>query len=469
MEHSRFRLKQSLKARSESWLIRNVVFPVWIRRDHPRYLKYRYEFDRTQFLAKADLEALQIARLRKLLRHAKDRCPFYAENLDRAEIVPEELTSLGQFARLPILTKRDIQNYGATLQAKDFPEKKRGKNQTGGSTGSPLQFYVDMERFDSRKASTLRHDLWAGLRPGDWRISLWGSRLDQARAESWWDELRNNLLHRIVALNTSKVTEKDWSRLIRDVRRLKPRAMVAYTQAAVAFARYLREQKIDIQIDSIITTAEMLLPGQRQFLEETFGGKVFNRYGCREVSVIASECEFHRGMHVNADALLVEIVPDTSIPGKSGRILVTDLLNYSMPLIRYEIGDVGQWEENQDCPCGRQLPLLAEVHGRSTDFLVLSDGRQISGPALTLVVSDMTDVQQVQFVQRTPSLIVLRVVAGKKYGMATERELRRRLEPYFERGAQLEVELTSSIASEISGKYRFVIRENVEPNLGHST
>jgi phenylacetate-CoA ligase len=456
---SHFR-NQSIAARSSSWLVRHMVFPVWIRRDHPKYRQYRREFDRTQFLPKNELEALQLQRLRKLLIHAKNRCPFYAERLSQAGIDPNENLSFEQFARLPVLTKRDIQDHGAVLQARDFPEKKRKRNQTGGSTGSPLQFYVDTERFDSRKASTLRHDLWAGLRPGDWRISLWGARLDQGAPESWWDHLRNYMLYRVVALNTSKITDEDWSRFIVEIRRRKPLGMVAYTQAAVAFARYLRQQKIrDIHILSIVTTAEMLLPGQREFLEDTFGGKVFNRYGCREVSVIASECEFHTGMHVNADALFVEIIPDPSKPGKSGRILVTDLLNYSMPLIRYEIGDVGEWAEDQHCPCGRQLPLLADVQGRITDFLVLSDGRQISGPSLTLVVSDMADIRQVQFVQRTPELVILRVVPGKEYGPATEQELRKRLGLYFEGRVELQIETTDGIASELSGKYGFVVHE----------
>jgi phenylacetate-CoA ligase len=240
--------------------------------------------------------------------------------------------------------------------------------------------------------------------------------------------------------------------------------MIAYTQSAVLFASYLRQHNIDdIQIPSIVTTAEMLLPGQREFLEETFRGKVFNRYGCREVSVIASECEFHRGMHVNADALLVEIVPDPKRQGRAGRIVITDLLNYSMPLIRYEIGDVGEWAEDQNCPCGRQLPLLADVQGRITDFLVLSDGRQISGPALTLVVSDMADVRQVQFVQRTPGQILLRVVPGTGYGAGTEQELRKRIGLYLGHAAALQIELTDTIASEISGKYRFVVHESSPP------
>ena len=263
-------------------------------------------------------------------------------------------------------------------------------------------------------------------------------------------------------LNTSGITDTDWLRLIAEVRRTKPRVMVAYAQAAVLFGSYLRQHEIqDVQFDSIITTAEMLLPGQRErIIEITFGGKVFNRYGCREVSVIASECEFHHGMHVNSEALFVEIESDLARPGKTGRILVTDLLNYSMPLIRYEIGDLGAWEEDQNCPCGRHLPLLAEIQGRTTDFLVLTGGRQISGPALTLAVSDMADVRQVQFVQRNPKLILLRVVPGDKDGPGTEQELRKRMGKYLGDLARLQIELTESIASEVSGKYRFVIQES---------
>jgi phenylacetate-CoA ligase len=326
---------------------------------------------------------------------------------------------------------------------------------------------VDRERFDSRKASTLRHNGWAGLRPGDWQISLWGSRLDQGRPVTWADHIRNLLLYRTVTLNTARIADADWLKFVDEIRRKKPRAMVAYTQAAVLFARYIQQHKIeDVQIDSIITTAEMLLPGQRELLEEVFGGKVFNRYGCREVSVVASECEFHRGMHVNAEALLVEIVTGEGTPGKAGRILVTDLLNYSMPLIRYEIGDVGEWADEQNCPCGRHLPLLADVQGRITDFLVLPDGRRISGPALTLIVSDLSAVRQVQFVQKSPGVIILRVVPGVKYGPATEQELRKRMSLYLGDSVTLQIGLAESIASEISGKYRFVVREDVrEGNL----
>jgi len=449
-----------LRATASSWMVRNLIFPLWVRRDHPGYPDYIREFERAQFLSNSDIAALQLRRLQKLLRHAYLECPFYRQRMERAGFHPDTFRSIDQLAAIPVLTKVDIQQHGRELEAANFPAPLRVRNQTGGSTGSPLQFYVDKQRFASRFASTTRHNRWAGLQPGDWHAVLWGSRLDQSSRQSGWDVFRNEFLYRAIFLNTSLIQEKDWVQFLGKLRAKRPRILLAYTQAAVLFAKYLRQNQItDIRFDSIITTAEVLLPGQREFLENTFQGRVFNRYGCREVSVIASECEYHGGMHVSAETFVVEIVPDPKVLKPAGRVVITDLLNFSMPLIRYEIGDVAAWTENQQCSCGRNLPMLTEVQGRTTDFLVLRDGRHISGPALTLVVADMPEVQQVQFVQKAIDHIVIRVVAGKGYGPITAEELRRRLSLYVSSDTVLDIEETQNIASEISGKYRFAINE----------
>jgi phenylacetate-coenzyme A ligase PaaK-like adenylate-forming protein len=441
-------------------LVGSLVFPLWARRDHPLYDTYMREFERSQFLAPHEIKTLQIERLRMLLKHAHDQCPFYRHRMNDVGLCADRLTSLDQLSTLPITMKRDIQDRGREMQARNFPESRREQNQTGGSTGSPLQFLVDKDRFDSRMASTVRHNNWAGYQPGDWCAELWGARLDQVTQKGLWDWCRNALLYRLVELNTSTIRPDDWDRFIAAIRKKGPRVMVAYTQSAVLFARYLRGRGIDdIRFESVITTAEVLLPGQREYMEETFRGRVFNRYGCREVSVIASECSEHCGMHVNADALLVEIVPDPLLAPPYGRVVITDLLNLSMPLIRYEIGDVGRWAENQDCPCGRGLPLLEDLQGRITDFLVLRDGRRVSGPSLTLVVADIPEVRQVQFVQKSLDRVTLRVVPGNGYGSNTAAELQRRLLLYLDGLACMEIEEVKSIPSLASGKYRFVVNE----------
>jgi phenylacetate-CoA ligase len=448
--------------RGRSWpeaFVGKVIFPVWARRDHPLYRLYRQRFERSQFLDAQQLADLQLIQLRKLLAHSYDNCEFYRRRFEAAGFQPNQIASLADIAMLPVLTKRDIQDFKSQLTARNFPEGLRVKNQTGGSTGSPLQFYVDLERLDARMASVARHDLWTGLRPGDWLAYLWGARLDHVTASGWRSAIRNELLYRRIELNTSSISEADWDQFLARVRRKKPRFLLAYAQAAVLFADYVRRRGItDIVFDSIITTAEVLLPEQRPILEETFSAKVFERYGCREVSVIASECDRHAGLHVNSETLLVEIVDEAGKPARAGRVIVTDLMNRSMPLIRYEIGDVSSWSTTS-CPCGRALPLLEGIEGRTTDFLLLNDGRRISGPSLTLVVADMPDVRQVQFVQRGCEQVRLRVVPGNGYGAHTRIELEKRLGVYLRGATPLSIEEVESIASEISGKYRFVVSE----------
>lgn len=435
------------------------MFPLWARREHPGYAQFRREIEQSQFWPAERIVELQQRRLRALLEHAIRNCPFYRQRLLEAGVGPDSRLDSAAWRALPLLTKADIQQHGKAMEAENFPPAERQRNQTGGSTGSPLQFWVDKRRFATRMASTWRHNAWAGYRPCDWTAWLWGARLDAETGQGAWEWLRQHLLYCTVGLNTSSLSEADWESFLAEVRRRRPRHLLAYARSAVAFADWLRERGItDVRFDSVITSAEVLLEEQRCALEAAFGGRVFNRYGCREVSVIASECAHHAGLHVNAEALLVELVPASGLAAPWGKVVITDLLNRSMPLIRYEIGDVSRWQEGP-CACGRGLPRLAEVQGRTTDFLHLPDGRWVSGPALTLVVADMPTVRQVQFVQRGQAEIVLRVVPGAGYDAGVRDELRRRLALYLRDGLPLRLEEVGAIASEASGKYRFVVHE----------
>lgn len=455
---------------AESHLIRKAIYPLWTLRDHPRYLRYARTFSRGERLSETGLKELQIGLLRAQLFHAYRHVEFYRCRMDAERITPMDIQSMEDLRMLPVLTKRDIQEHATELLADNVPESKRKPNQTGGSTGSPLQFWVDTERFDARRASTDRHDGWAGLRPGDWCALLWGSTYDIGTSTIPAITWQQRFLHRLLILNTSLISEEDLNSFIALLRKYRPRRLKAYAESAAMFARYCREIGAeDIRFDSIITSAEVLLPENRVLIEETFRGKVFNRYGCRELSIIASECEFHTGLHVNADALLVEIDPlPGSVDPTRGRVLVTDLYNRSMPLIRYEIGDIAQWANESPCPCGRSLPRLVSVEGRITDFLRMPDGKMISGPSLALLVGQISEIRQAQFVQPSPGEIRLDVIPSTGYGPRTVQELQRRLYPYFRDQVRFSVRPVNHIPSEVSGKYRFVKREYQDANL-HSS
>ena len=448
-------------------LIRRVIYPLWTMRNHPRYKHYATLFERSQWLSPEELDQMQFRLLQKQLLHAFAHVPLYRRRMEAAKITPLDIRTREDLRLLPILTKRDIQTHADELLADNVPPNDRSWNQTGGSTGSPLQFWVDHERYDSRRASTDRHNAWAGLRPGDWCAVLWGSTFELGQSSLPKVTWRDWMLDRSLLLNTSLVSKDDLDAFIALLHRYRPRRLKAYAQSAAMFARYCMATGVDdIHFDSIITSAEVLLPENRELIEAAFGGQVFNRYGCREVSVIASECEYHSGLHVNADALLIEIDPLTHSPEGYGRVLVTDLLNRSMPLIRYEIGDIAQWSNQDSCPCGRSLPRLNGIEGRITDFLIMPDGRMVSGPSLALLVGQTPGVHQAQFIQTGPMEIRLDVIPSDGYGPHTERDLRQRLQPYLRGQVQFAIHTVQSIPMEPSGKFRFVKSEYEQPRVG---
>jgi phenylacetate-CoA ligase len=439
-------------------LVRNLLYPLSLwRAGELTELSYRRVFERTQYLPVDALRALQLHLLQRLLHHAFRRCLFYRERMDAVGLRPEDVRTLEDVARLPALEKKDIQEQRDRLVAQGWPAADLIPNQTGGSTGRPLSFFLSRERKCSRAAATLRHNRWAGWDVGDRVALLWGAPRDAA--QGWRARLRRRLLERQLFLDVAHVTEAKLADFHRALWRFRPRVLLAYAQAAVLFARYLRSRGLEAyRPRALVTSAEVLEPAQRVLLEEVFGCRVFNRYGCREVSVIASECEAHDGLHTMAEGLYVEIAP-------GGAILVTDLLNEAMPLIRYRVGDVGSWQAGA-CACGRALPRLREVAGRVTDFLVGSDGRLVSGVFLaTYVVAGRPALGQVQILQDRAGRVLFRIKPqGGKVTDADLDYLAQGARQYLGAAARVDWEVVDELPSEPSGKFPFC-RSTVAPDF----
>lgn len=439
-------------------LVRRVLYPIdrWRTGDSGE-MRWLAEFNRTQFLSSDELQSLQFQRLRSLLDHAYRQCPFYRERFDQAGLLPDDIQRLDDLAWLPLLEKRDIQRYRDSMTAQNWPRADIIPNQTGGSSGTPLSFFVHRDRLHSRAAATIRHNRWAGWNIGDKVAMLWGAPQDRP-PNHWKDRLRNRLIDRRLFLDAGHLTEQRLAEFRRELERFRPRIIQAYAGAMVLFARYLQAQgATPYQPQAIVTSAEVLEPAERRRIEQVFACPVFNRYGCREVSVIASECEHHR-MHTMAEGLLIEVVTPNgpAQPGEMGSIVVTDLLNHAMPLIRYRIGDLGAPEVGR-CPCGRSLPRLQSVAGRVTDFLVGSDGRLVSGVFLaTYLVAHRPSLGQVQIMQEKAGQVLYRLVPGPAFRFGADidylhEETRRHL------GADtvIDWETVEELKSEASGKFLF--------------
>ena len=442
---------------------RYLAVPLFAWRNRSADYRYVAESERAQYLSTEQLERQQLEALRNILIHARDHCPYYTRQFAEIGFVPEKVTSPADIRALPLITKQDIQQHREEMTARSIPREKLITNQTGGSTGAPLKFYHDPDCMYRRRASTIRHDRWAGLHMWDKAASIWGNRRDFLPPTGTLSKIRNSVIDRRVVLDTSDMNAGKLAAFVELLKQEQPTVYVAYANAVYLLARYIKEKGLRNyhRPKSIITSAELLSEEQRQVIESVFECRVFDRYGCREVSVIASECEAHNGLHLCADRLLVEFVkPDGPCrPDELGNIVITDLYNYGMPFIRYQIKDMGSFTDRA-CSCGRTLPLMNMIGGRVTDFLVTPDGRVVSGAAMTIYfVATIPGVAQAQLVQKEKNLLLLRLVRGAEFDAGSDGKIKAAVHKFFGPDMRYEVDFVDEIPLEASGKYRFSISE----------
>jgi phenylacetate-CoA ligase len=332
---------------------------------------------------------------------------------------------------------------------------------TGGSTGSPMQFYYDTDRHDSREAATLRHDRWSGWDIGERRAILWGAPRDVLLLGGWKTRAREILIDRRIILDASSLDDQSMEHFYRELARFKPAIIQAYANTLALFARFLQERgRKPAPVKGIITSAEVLTTEDRQLIEKIFSCRVYNRYGSREVAVIASECVEHQGMHVNAENLHVEALVDgRSVIDDDGEVVITDLSNLAMPLIRYRIGDVGRML-SRSCSCRRGLPLMELSGGRVTDFLVATSGSKVSGIVIaTYVITNIPGIRQIQFVQSARGEVAVNLVKGPAWTPQALDMLKERVRKFLGNDMQIRVAMLDNIPAERSGKFRFSISQ----------
>jgi phenylacetate-CoA ligase len=202
------------------------------------------------------------------------------------------------------------------------------------------------------------------------------------------------------------------------------------------------------------------MPHERSAIENIFGLQVIDRYGCEEISLIASECEHHEGMHINIEHIFIEFIKSDGShakPGEEGTIVVTDLLNRAMPFIRYSVDDIGVPTDRR-CSCGRGLPLMEKVIGRIADFLVRKDGSLVAGVSLIeRTLTAIPGIKQMQIIQKAIDDIVVKIVKEESFGENSERKLEHELKKVLGNSANICIVFVKKVSQEKSGKYRFSI------------
>lgn len=391
-----------------------------------------------------DIRAYQEERLTEILRYATERISYYKQFKGET------------FGNIPPLTKKTLKEQGQALRNTAI---KATSKTTGGSTGQPVSIYKSSEAMAREQAGTLRGYSWAGIQPGSRQARFWGTSSHTTRALQ--DSIKDFLLNR-KRFSAFNYQTEDFQRFAKELKTFSPRYFYGYASILNDFALFAQQEGIRFEsLRAIISTSEILTPEIRKHLEEAFGVKVFDEYGCGEVGTISHQCE-KGSAHINAENLFVEILDDDNQPviGKPGRIILTELHNRAQPLIRYEVGDYGVLSD-EPCPCGRTLPVLNNVCGRAYDIIIGPEGRKYHPEFFIYIFEDIKRqgeaVEQFQVVQQE-RVLKLHVVEGKEFSAQTKdaiiNPLRREFGEYF----CYEVIPVDSIPREPSGKLRVVKR-----------
>ncbi|MHB1035980.1 MAG: phenylacetate--CoA ligase family protein [Pirellulales bacterium] len=441
-------------------IARRLIAPAWALWERSPYLRDYRRLLRTQFDPPDVIRRRQWEQIRSLLEHAWKTTRFWRTRLQEAGLEPGQIRSLDDFRKVPLLTKADLLTRQDDLLSEPYRGTQLIRKKTSGSTGTSVEVLVDQDAQQFQRACTLRSDEWSGWRLGERVAAIWGN--PQIRAD-WRGRLRRALLERhYVYLDTLKMDEAAMGRFADTLLRTPPSLLFGHAHSLHLLAEYLRARRpaAAIRPHGIISTCMVLHDWERRTIEEVFQCPATNRYGCEEVSLIACECQRHAGLHVNADGIYLEILrPDGTPcpPGEPGAIVVTDLANRAMPIIRYQIGDTASFAGRQ-CPCGRGLPLLERIEGRIADYVVTARGELISGISLTENFAVMVPgVAQLQIVQEEVDRFVFRLVKGPDFGEASLATIARLVAERFGPGVRYECEFVDRILPEPSGKYRFCI------------
>ncbi len=439
-------------------LVSHLLFPLHERLKRHDSVVIRRAMEQSQWWSAEQLQAHQVRRLRTLLQQVGAEVPFYRAMFDRIGFDPVAVTALSDLQRLPLLDK-------ATIRANTEGMKRTGATglsrfNTGGSSGEPLIFFIGKERVSHDVAAKWRATRWWGVDIGDRELVVWGSPIElgtQDRVRLLRDRMMRTELLPAFAMSNEKLAA-----FVRTIRTRRPKMLFGYPSALALIARFAQQRgealnRLGIKVAFV--TSERLYDEQRGLIGEVFGCPVANGYGGRDAGFIAHECPAG-GLHITAEDIVVEIVDSRTgrnLPqGEAGEIVVTHLATRDFPFIRYRTGDVGALGA-APCACGRGLPLLSALEGRTTDFVVAADGTVLHGLALIYVLRDLAGVQSFKIIQHDRLSVQVLLVTEPGFAPDAPARIEQGFRQRLGDAVAVTIEQVDTIPPEKSGKFRYVV------------
>jgi phenylacetate-CoA ligase len=472
-----------------SFAVERMLLPAVGLLSASRFWQMTQQMRRSDRMPREYRERSQWEAMRRMLRHAFERVPFYRERFAEAGLTPDDLRNLDDLPRLRPATRPEL--------AANFPDRVTAEGvamadwrfaATSGTTSQRMVVIQDFAKRDAVRASALHSFTFSGLRLGSRYVEIPPdicniqcgvnrepepallTYLRRRGLRGWNDQearstvrglIERQVIYRQVTLpsfgsegtNQTKDSLQEYVRRIRQALPLMLKGLPAYL---LALARYLHSSgEMIAGVREVRPMGSALAPAVNRLIAEAFGCPVVEDYGSAELGGIACECGPGRGLHLFSDLFFAEVVRDGKPvrPGELGRILVTDLTNRAMPLIRYDIGDVGYLVQGS-CSCGRTTPRL-RILGRIHDTIVRRDGRVLAEHTVSDFLYGLPGVAWFQLLQRSDRQFDLRIVPDTEAQFSAD-TVAARTTAFLGDGARVVVSTVKTIAPETGGKFRFV-------------
>jgi phenylacetate-CoA ligase len=407
-------------------------------------------YNKTQYLHHDLIQTSQLSKLKSLINYSKCNIPYY--NNQFSNLDTNDLRSLSDISIIPKITKSDLRLWSKELKPKGllpFSTKKT----TGGSTGSPFTIVKSASAFAKELAATWRGYSWAGIKIGMRQGRFWNVPIEKkSRYRSLLIDLVANRYR-----TPSHFDDTSLSIFTRDIIKFRPDYFYGYCSLIKEYAKYLKKtsNKLPFSLHAVISTSEHLDKDTKHFLSSIYRCPIYNEYGLSEVGTVAHECD-HGTLHVSDENVILEIIPDNSIISNMGvgEIVVTELNNKSMPLIRYRTGDYGAFASGK-CACGRTLTGLRYIGGRTKDLIQHKTGHKYPGGLFGQIFmkTKTMGVSDFQVQQLTHTEFVIRLVPDKNFSKNTKQLILKLLHEHFDPDASVTFQEVSHLPKDPSGKF----------------
>lgn len=365
---------------------------------------------RNRRLDPEQLRRVQLSRLKAVLAHAAQNVPFYRELYQASGSRPEDIQAPEDLTRLPIICRQDLRRAGQTAVTPLGPgEPPRIEISTSGYSGEPLKVCLSPAERRRRLLREFRALLAVGFRPPD-KLAILGPQ--RANPRGWHERLGLFRTRIIPAALTAEQMLESLQEFSPDILWVYPTVLhPVAVRAGWRLSRYIRPR-------ILISSSQVFRPLYRERLLADLQAEPFVMYAAMEVGRIGVECPAHNGLHIDADAVYLEIL--------DGQVVVTSLENFTMPIIRYRLGDQSEWIEGE-CPCGCTFPRIKAPAGRDADMVLLPSGRRASIAMLDYALRGEDWIEQYRFVQEAPGRVRLYLATARRPDETTIEQIRARL------------------------------------------